>query len=280
MSVALPAFIAFLILLPGFVFRSRFKRAERSSLDYSPFGQVVTEGVLWACLLHAVWLSGSHVLLGRDLRADALLNLLSSSDTASHAMAVETVAAHVSWVASYFGSLLATAFVLPTIARHAIIRFRLDRADARLSPLLRFHGAPWYYLLTGADFSEQEKPDLIAVSAVVNVSGTALLYTGILDDFFLDEQGKLDRVVLQQVMRRPLHADKAAGEPDEEANPERFYPVEGDSFVLRYTEAITLNIQYIKFDLSTGTTGPMPLNDVASGPQRDPARNSPRDSAR
>lgn len=43
-------------------------------------------------------------------------------------------------------------------------------------------------------------------------------------------------------MRRPLEADK----PVSSAVESRFYPVDGDYFVLRYTETITLNIQYIK----------------------------------
>ena len=41
MNVALPALVIFLLVLPGFVFRSRFKRAERTALDYAPFGRVV-----------------------------------------------------------------------------------------------------------------------------------------------------------------------------------------------------------------------------------------------
>lgn len=52
MNVALPALIVFLLLLPGFIFRTNLKRSERTSLDYSPFGHVVAEAVLWA-LAHA-----------------------------------------------------------------------------------------------------------------------------------------------------------------------------------------------------------------------------------
>jgi hypothetical protein len=48
MNVALPALIAFFILLPGFIFRTNLKRAERTSLDFSPFGQIVAEAILGA----------------------------------------------------------------------------------------------------------------------------------------------------------------------------------------------------------------------------------------
>lgn len=112
--------------------------------------------------------------------------------------------------------------------------------------------APWYYLLTGADLAEDDVPDFIVVSAIVNVSGKAYLYTGILEEFFVDAEGKLDRVVLQEVMRRPIGADKNAHEAEGGEASSRFYPIDGDYFVLRYSEAITLNVEYVKLIESGG----------------------------
>lgn len=253
MNIALPALVGFLLLLPGFVFRSRFKRAEKTSLDYSPFGQVVTEGVLWACVFHGIWLAIAYFPFGRYLNAPILLKLL-SSDAASQARAGEVVGAQFSTIAIYFGTLYAAAYLAPALIRHIITKYQFDRFGHPLSFLLRFHQAPWYYLLTGADFKKNEKPDLIRVSAVVDVAGDAVLYTGILDEFFVDADGKLDRLVLQQVMRRPLSSDKVATTPNAADNSARFYQVDGDYFVLRYSEAITFNVQYIK--LASETNAP------------------------
>lgn len=244
MNIALPALVVFALLLPGFIARSRIKRAERSSLDYSPFGQIVTEAVLWAAGLHLLWLLLAALFCGRYLQPALLLGLV-VSDAAAQARAITNLAGEAGWVAGYFGSLFAFAYLAPALMRAAIIRWRLDRVGSPLSPLLRFHGAPWYYLLTGADFAPGEEPDCIVVSAIVNISGTPWIYMGILDDFFLDPEGRLDRMVLQEVMRRPLEADKQADTPAEEELA-RFYVVDGDYFVLRYAEAITLNIEYIQ----------------------------------
>ena len=52
MNVAFPTLILFLVLLPGFLLRNGLKRAERSSVDFSPFGQVVATAVLWAVFAH------------------------------------------------------------------------------------------------------------------------------------------------------------------------------------------------------------------------------------
>lgn len=121
MNVALPALIVFLVLLPGFIFRARFKRTERTSLDFSPFGHVAA----------------------------------------------------------------------------------------------------------GAVLTEE-----------------AVLYTGVLDNFYFDPDGHLDRLVLLGVARRPIARDKNADTGDV-TMADRFYPIDGDAFVLRYSEIVTLNVQYV-----------------------------------
>lgn len=64
---------------------------------------------------------------------------------------------------------------------------------------MRFHDAPWYHLLTGADFEKDKLPDYINVSAIVDVVGTPCLFQGMLDDFFSSPDGQLDRLVLEKM---------------------------------------------------------------------------------
>ena len=244
MNVALPALIAFFLLLPGFIFRTNLKRAERTSLDFSPFGQVVAEAILWALVLHLAWLWLAHIAFQHTFEPVVLMKLLSSAP-APQSEASDAVGRQFNWIGAYFGSLIGVSYLIPKIVRFVISRCRLDRADARFSSLFRFHQAPWYYLLTGADFKAEDAPDLIVVSAIVEVGKEAVLYVGILDEFYVDAEGQLDRLVLQGVARRPISSDKKAGQT-KASQDNRFYNVDGDSFVLRYSEVITLNIQYVR----------------------------------
>lgn len=245
MNVALPALVIFLLVLPGFVFRHRFKRAERTALDYAPFGRVVAEAVLWAGVLHGMWLCFAWLLKGETLRLDLLLELLSAAP-ASQAVAISSLGRHGGDLALYFGSLLFASHFVPAVLRAFITWRRLDRADHWLAPLARFNDAPWYYLLTGADFRKEDLPDLIKVSAIVDVAGTPYLFQGFLENFYFNPDGSLDRLVLQGVARRPLADDRlSVTEEGTLAADEDFYPIEGDYFVLRYAEIITLNIQYL-----------------------------------
>ncbi|NHZ35159.1 hypothetical protein [Massilia rubra] len=245
MNIALPALIAFLLLLPGFIFRTRLKRAERTSLDFSPFGQIVAEAVLWSFVAHLLWLALSDIVFSQRFQPLVLMKLLSASPF-SQADATVAVAANFAWVASYFGSLFVASFLVPTLVRATISRFRLDRSSAPWGAVFRFHDAPWYYLLTGADFTEEEAPDFIVISAIVEIAKEAVLYVGVLSEFFVDADGQLDRLVLQGVSRRPIAADKNGADADDGSESGRFYEVDGDSFVLRYSETVTLNVQYVK----------------------------------
>lgn len=245
MNIALPAVVVFVLLLPGFIARSRLKRIERLSVDYSPFGQVVTEAVVWALGLHVLWVQLMASVTPYELRPEIALSLL-SIEPRTQTAALQALARTTPLVTLYFGSLLAFAYLGPLGVRRLITWGRWDRVGSPLSGLLRFSGAPWYYLLSGADFAEDECPDLIAISAIVNVSGEPYLFTGVLEDYFIDTDGRLDRLILSQVMRRPLAKDKPAD--GAAAGAERFYAVDGDYFVLRYAEATTMNVEYILLD--------------------------------
>jgi hypothetical protein len=257
-NVALPAIVIFFVLLPGFILRTRLKRVERTSLDFSPFGEVVAEAVVWSVLAHCLWLALTYIVAGQTFQPLVLLKLLSGAVIVQEGAATAFAASF--WrVTSYFLSLLIAAFVLPMALRAIITKYRLDRSTSRFSYIFRFHKAPWYYLLTGADFAADEAPDMILISAIVEVGKEAVLYVGVLDEFYVDSEGQLDRFVLQNVARRPLSRDKPTPCANDGAEaviePVRFYDVDGDSFVLRYSEAITLNIQYVRLAIRVPSQG-------------------------
>jgi hypothetical protein len=261
MNFALPAVIIFLLVLPGFIFRSKLKIVERTSLDYSPFGLVVSEGIFFAFLLHLICLLISYYLFDRMLQVDILLRFL-AAETSSRSQDISIIAADIGPIVMYCIGIMLAAWAIPTALRWTIVRFKLDRFGGAFSGLFRFHGAPWYYTLSSADFPEdmKDRPDAISVAGVVTVGGNSYVYQGFLDEYFLDEQGQLDRLVLKQAERRLLADDKYLPEKSaldnglqEIASPftSRFYPIEGEYFVLRYSEITTLNIRYVKFSDDT-----------------------------
>lgn len=184
-------------------------------------------------------------LCDRALAPEKVLPLFTASSEAQK-IAVAAISAQFGDVSKYFLSLLISSFLIPGLIRDVVSRCRLDIHENPLSRMLRFNGAPWYYLLSGADFSKSNEPDMVSVSAIVDVAGEAFLYVGILEDYFVDQEGGLDRFILSEVSRRPIAKDKIPEQLDDKD--QRFYPIDGDYFVLRYSEAITMNVQYIKLE--------------------------------
>jgi hypothetical protein len=261
-NVAFSALLVFLLLLPGFLFRTYFKRAEKVVLDIKPFGQAAIDAFLTAIVIDLVWYWTSHLVTGTRVDFRALFTLIAGEKSAELESAIAELAADPWRPGIFFGSLYAFAIACAFGLRYVVTRWRLDRRGAPLANFLRFD-TPWYYLFTGYD--RLTAPNGVAIGAVVSLGGTAYLYTGVLVEYFLDDQGQLNRLVLTSAARRPLSEDalqtsdplsspwlEVEGSAGEGAPPglaeERFYPIEGDYFVLRYSEVLTLNVRYL--DLS------------------------------
>jgi hypothetical protein len=259
-NIAFSALLVFLLLLPGFLFRTYFKRAEKIVLDVKPFGQAAIDAFLAAIVLDLAWYWATVAATGRRADFQTLFTLIAGEKSAELESAIARLAADPWHPGLFFGTLYAFAILAAFLLRRGVTRWRLDRRGAPLANFLRFD-TPWYYLFTGYD--RPAAPNGVAIGAVVSLGGTAYLYTGVLVEYFLDDQGQLNRLVLASAARRPLSEDApqddqaltgewvetggsagAAGAPAEE----RFYPIEGDYFVLRYSEVSTLNVRYL--DLS------------------------------
>jgi hypothetical protein len=258
-NVAFSALLVFLLLLPGFLFRTYFKRAEKVVLDVKPFGQAAIDAFLAAIVLDTFWYWLAVFVTGRRVDFAALLTLIAGEKSAELESAIAKLATDPWHPGLFFGSLYAFAILAAFLLRRAVTRWRLDRRGAPLANFLRFD-TPWYYLFTGYD--REIAPNGVAIGAVVSLGGTAYLYTGVLVEYFLDDQGQLNRLVLASAARRPLSEDAsqdddaltewvAVDEPLAETIPsasERFYPIEGDYFVLRYSEVLTLNVRYLDLE--------------------------------
>lgn len=209
MNVALPALIVFLIVLPGFIFRTRVKRVERTSLDYSPFWPGGRRGRLMGSIRPSVVACALVFDFSPSARAGRA-HEVAFFRSLGQARAAEAVGRDFGRISAYFVTLLFASLTIPKALRSIISTYRLDRDAAPLSSVFRFHQAPWYYLLTGADFNKGEEPDFIVISAIVEVGGSAVLYMGVLNEFFVNADGQLDRLVLRGVARRPIASDKPA----------------------------------------------------------------------
>jgi len=241
MNVAFPALLVFLLLLPGFLFRNAFKRAERTTLDWKPFGQAVTASVLTAFFLNGLWYLLTLLVTRSGADFGVLLTLLLGDRSQNADAAIGKLTADPWHPFAFLGTLYVVSAAGCRALRHLVTRYQLDRRDSPIANLVRFN-TPWYYLFTGYD--QSPRPDGVYVSAVVNFDDGSYIYSGILVEYFLNDEGQLDRLVLTSAARRRLSED--APEDDADDLDAGFYPIAGDYLVLRYSEMVTLNVSYIR----------------------------------
>lgn len=256
MNIAFQALLFLLLLLPGFIFLSAYNgkitKDQHIPLTFPSFSTRGVLAVVAATLLHLLWVvlcNGLGALIGYSVDLETVFFLLLGSyrESARTDAAVTAMAAYAPLIALYFLSLYAAA----VLAGHWLSRLvRQQRWDIR-HHWLRYAN-DWHYLFNGEILSFPEttaEPAAVAgtfVSATVELGGKPFLFVGVLMDYWLGPDGRLDRLLLSHVWRRELSRDR---EPDAEAAPiaadPRYYEIEGDYFVLYCSELDTLNIQYV-----------------------------------
>ena len=290
MNFAFQALVILAFISPGLIFRNRYNRG-RWNYPLGRLGSVTEQlpkALVVAALFNLVWcivVEGLIYLMPRcipKIDYNAAVYWLSNSVVRDPAIFNESrraLVCHPFYIFLYFAGLYVVSFFLG-IAAHEFIRHGSKDHWSKhgLDKIFRYDN-DWYYILTGEalDFTNETygtRPGMLrrempakdrkatAVAAVMDGKEGAVLYVGILVDFFFDDDGNLDRLLLTGVRRRLLGPgeelekslqDDPIGE-DGGTPPsilssylevERFYPISGHFFVMRMSEIKTLNIDYL-----------------------------------
>ncbi|HEX9653951.1 MAG TPA: hypothetical protein VGA99_09580 [bacterium] len=236
MSLAFSAVLIFLIFVPGAILRRSYF-SGRFSLKFvarSPLGEIVW-AIIPGTLLHLVMIFFIQKATTQQLDFATLGYLLvGAKDDANTARAFQVLGRDLGLIAKYNLLLWAIAAIIGHGFRLMVWRYHLD---LRFN-LLRFNNE-WYYLLSGE--TKKTKPgdvNYVWIDALVEKAGGGVIYSGLLVDFNLSQEGGLESIYLTQVARRFLTSE-STGETKQKP---RYYDIPGDIFVLKYTQVVNLNI--------------------------------------
>jgi hypothetical protein len=269
MNLAFPALLIFVLVLPGVILRYTYARGTwkwNSATSIQSLGDEVAYSVVIAGALHLLWTWVVSPIGDVDLQS--VLTLLAGTGSGTRddfQAAISSATDHPYMVSGYFLSLYITSACIGYGTHILVRKCHWDRKTR----LLRFKN-DWHYLLSGEilEFDELPyeagEPDGVYLSAVVKHGAGDFLYRGIVADWTLDRDGELDRVLLRLVHRRQLSNDREAGQERDPGDVNyvgdaRYYDIEGQYFILRYSEMVTVNIEYLLLDPEPETKPPSGL---------------------
>lgn len=241
MNVAFPALLIFLLILPGLIFNSTFYKIENTPLTYVPFTSKTIISAVVTLILHTLGLLILTYFTNHPLNAWPLLTLISGAQGKEYSAVLSSLnMSQILFFALYLLIIYFLAFICGYAVRSLIVKWRWDRLSV-------FEiDSPWYYLFKGYDW-EDGNPGGVQIAAILEMGGSCFLYVGILEKFFLNVDGNIDRLVLTNAMRREIKNDKKPNESETDLL-KRFYPIDGNYFVLKYSEVKNLNVQFLKID--------------------------------
>lgn len=247
MNIAFPAFFLLALILPGFIFLSAFSRSENTKLDHRAFDSSSASALFISSIIHSIWMLLSQCLAD-PVDLELVIKLLTGAKLSKSEY--EQLAHSAPLIAQYFFSAYLFSWFSGRIFQSAVMKFSPYK-DSRFS-----FDTPWYYELKGF-LSKEQDAQLLELSCLCESQEGSYLYYGILEDFYLDNDGQLDRVVLSSAYRRKLSDDDKNTNGEKAITPKaedkRYYRVRGDRLMLKYSNMANLNIEYTYFYSSETT---------------------------
>ncbi|MEM8485014.1 MAG: hypothetical protein AAF564_05670 [Bacteroidota bacterium] len=295
MSIAFPALVITILVLPGILFFYTYRRGfGPSPVVLQSIQSEIVHGILCSIPINliAIWIIDWLPFPDVDFRA--VVALL----TGWHGQNDAEIARNISALSFNARLILYYVFVTCILSAsagyltHAYIRYY--RLDLRFD-VLRFSNE-WRYLFSGQEYimnilreekehealtayaaqreaagpdgagphpikkvrkwkipaaeikAKEAEIDLHIASVAVEQGGEVYIYRGILDQYFFDKKGGLQKIVIMYPQRRRIKHDKKVtivdGTPQVDSG---FYQIDGHYFVIEYAQILNFNLYYYRY---------------------------------
>jgi hypothetical protein len=269
MSLAVGFLIIFLLTVPGIVFRVTYLSSPYSKRNIN----TTTLEEIYSSLIPAFIFHSISVLflgiLGFKIDFQFIFNLLIANNAAKD---INKLNGYLSAFLLYMFINTVINFVFALLLR----RFVLSRNLYKKYPVLSIYNK-WYDILKPKSTASQ--PISVWLDVLLETKNDMLIYRGFLTDFWLDKDGGIKELHMEDVRRRVLSRDERAGSgqlndgpvsgPDDnhpkpgsnvnegnkeetsvfesgisEEIDERYYHIPGEIFIIKYEDVKNMNITY------------------------------------
>lgn len=256
MNLAFGTILVFLILLPGVLFRLFYYSAPFSKRF---FKSNLLDDVAWSVIpgILIQFLGVSVILHFTPYKIDfgslAILLVGKSEEAAHYIRAMGGIENHLGQIILYNFSLWIFSSLAGEGCKRVVRWLDLDKKYQ----LFRFDNE-WYYILSGEILEfpgivgELSDVDFVFIDVLVKDSSQSIIYTGLLQEYFLNKDGGLESICISNVKRRKLANDPRPDEVKGKEQDERYYSIPGNFMIIPSASMVNLNVRYYNLEALMG----------------------------
>jgi len=246
MNLALGFLIIFIIAIPGIVFRITYLSSPYSKRNINTTAiDEIFNSLIPAFIFHSIFIL---ILQAKGYQVDFqyIFNLLIGNNTAKN---IDELNGYLGGFLIYMLLITAVNFFSALLLRGLVLKFRWYKTF----PSLGIYNK-WYYKLKPT--AEKEEKISVWLDVLVETRNETLLYRGFLTDFWLDKEGGIKELHMEDVRRRVLSKDvqavhEAVNEDElAEQVDERYYYIPGELFIIE--DVKNMNITYFEEEIAGG----------------------------
>jgi hypothetical protein len=240
MEIALGGIVILIILLPGISFRKGYFSEEFSNqYTIKDFFGLFVNTLFPSLIAYLIFLPIVYFIFGGyyyDFKV--LLGILSANG--------ELVENSIAKIDDFKYPIIGFQIFINSVSFIAGLKIRdliLQKSTDAKNKFFRYKNV-WHYLLTGKFIlfkrsqinlikDDVKDIDITFIDAIVAVGEEVFVYTGMLVDYELSEDGNLDLIYITEAARKPI---------DEEIYKE----INGHTLILKYENIINLNLVFIQ----------------------------------
>ncbi|WP_156888463.1 hypothetical protein [Spirochaeta cellobiosiphila] len=229
MNIAFSAFYLICLLLPGYIFLYAFNKKENTSVEHSGVDRSFVLAVILSTLIHLIGTSIVR-LMGYTINVDISIKILTGCNLVQDELDILEACSVL--ISIYFMSVFISSFLFGKFLQIIVLQL-FPYKDSPFS-----YNTPWFYDLRGL-ISKDVKADITKITCLVDFKDSAYLYRGILEEFHLNKDGSLDRIILKDAMKKRIHKD----------SPGSFNSIRGNKMIIKYEDIKNMNIQYYNLNI-------------------------------
>ncbi len=242
MNLALATLVIIIFSLPGIAFRKSYFSGRFTSTGFtSSLYSLVLWSFLPALVFHGIFLSLIEYFTTYRISVENFGFLLFSSDDKKSLDSIFlNIHDNIYNILFYNISLILIASILGMLFRNFVRYFGLDITYS----IFRFPNK-WHYIFTGEyyDFSRGKRYhhniDLIFIDALVEINGQGVIYSGILEDYYLSKTNEgLEQIIIKYPTKKTFSVNENLEVKE----------IPGDFLIIPYDKIQNINYSYVAID--------------------------------